>query len=260
MRNTHKKPRELIFTTRDGLRIAADFYPGKKASRTLVVFAPGFAKYKDAPPMGEICRFLTRYGDVVCPDFRGTGRSEGRYGFGAFEHYDLEAILKWGKGYRKRILAGLSMGAYFCLRAAHDFPRLVDKLLLVSVPSSLEDVLKTLGPIRQGWVIGTEWKALKKRLSTVHSLFFRWDNPFRPKPDVSRIVKRLKIPISFLVGGKDRLVVKELSRKIYENASSPKSWTEIREGNHAEFLFMENNRKFKVWLIRELESRPNHGK
>jgi len=276
MPNTGQKPQELIFTTRDGLRIAADFYPayptlkkgrgfdgtqglspvkalGKRGfKKTLVVFSPGFAKYKDAPPMGEICRFLTRYGDVLCPDFRGTGRSEGRYGCGAYEHFDLEAVLKGTPGYRKRILIGLSLGSYISLRTAYEFPKLVDRLLLVSVPTNFEGIIKTWGPLRQGWAIATHWESLWQRLHSVHSIFFRWDYPFRPKPDASKMVRRLKIPISFLAGGKDRLVVKSLTRKVYEKASTPKSWTEIPEGNHAEFMYMENKKSFKAWLRRSI--------
>jgi pimeloyl-ACP methyl ester carboxylesterase len=247
-----KAAQELWFRTRDGLRIAANFYPGKKGFKTLIILSPGFAKYKDAPPMGELCEELTRYGDALCLDFRGTGHSEGRYGFGAMEHLDLEAVLKWGRRYRRRVLVGLSMGSYISLRAAHDHPGLVDKLLLVSVPTCFEDVLKTLGPIRQGWAIATDWKAIKNRLGSVHSIFFRWDNPFRPKPDASELAVRLKTPTYFLVGGKDRLVVKSLSRRIYEKASTPKDWTEIPEGNHAEFLYMEQPVEFRKWYQRHL--------
>jgi hypothetical protein len=46
--------------------------------------------------------------------------------------------------------------------------------------------------------------------------------------------------------------VKELSRKVYENTSKRKSWTEIPEGNHAEFLYLENQPKFKAWLERSM--------
>lgn len=239
---------EKWFKTRDGIGVAANFYPGNKRSGRLIILAPGFAKYKDGPPMGELCGELALYGDVLCIDFRGVGKSQGRYGFGAKEHYDLEALLKWGRPYRQRILVGLSMGSYISLRTAHDFPKLVDRLLLVSVPSRFEDVLKTFGPIRQAWAISQDWPTLKRRILSPHNIFFRWDNPFRSKPDGADMAKRLKAPVFFLVGGKDRLVVKNLSRRIYDNASNQKGWTEIPEGNHAEFLYVENQGKFNRWL------------
>lgn len=248
MKVQNKTVEEMWFKTRDGLDIAANFYPGNKRTRKLILLAPGFAKYKDAHPMGELCGELSKYGDVVCLDFRGVGKSAGRYGFGDKEHYDLEAILKWGGKYRQRILVGLSMGSYYSLRAAHDFPDQVDRLLLVSVPSRFEDVLKTLGPLRQTWAIATSPRNLISRITSPHNIFFRWDNPFRPKPDGADLAKRLKAPVFFLVGGKDRLVVKELSRKVYDQASNSKSWTEIPEGNHAEFLYLENQSEFKLWL------------
>ena len=254
MKKTKAVSEERFFQTRDGLTVAANFLPGRKATGRLLILSPGFAKFKDAYPMTDLCEELTRYGDVLCLDFRGVGKSEGRYSFGGSEYLDLEPLLKWGSRYRQRVLIGLSLGSYHSLRAAHSWPELVDKLLLVSCPSSLEDVLLTFGPIRQGFAIATDWKALKKRLSIKFNLFFRWGNPLSKKPNGSDLAKRLKVPLFFLVGGKDRLVMKSLSRKIYEQASNPKSWTEIPEGNHAEFLYLEQSAQFKNWLWSQLNN------
>jgi pimeloyl-ACP methyl ester carboxylesterase len=252
MKKTKTGFEERFFQTRDGLTVVANFFPGKKSTRRLLVLAPGFAKFKDAYPMTDICRELTKYGDVLCLDFRGVGKSEGRYSFGGSEYLDLEPLLKWGQPYQERILVGLSLGSYHSLRAAHAWPHLVSKVFLVSCPTRLEDVLLTLGPIRQGFAIAIDWKALKKRLGIEFNLFFRWGNPFSKKPNGTDLAKRLKVPLFFLVGGKDRLVVKSLSRKIYEQASNPKSWTEIPKGNHAEFLYLENQPEFNYWFKRSL--------
>jgi pimeloyl-ACP methyl ester carboxylesterase len=245
---------EQFRMTQDGVRIAANFFkaPGKKKSR-LVIVGPGFAKEKDGYPITELCQFLTRFGDVLSMDFRGVGNSGGRYTFGANEYQDLKPYLEWGrKNYRKNILLGLSLGSYHSFRAAYAWPHLVDKALLVSCPSQLEDVLKTLGPLRQGWAIVSDWKALRKRLTVGANPFFRWGNPFSAKPKAEWLAPGLSVPVSFLVGGKDRLVVKHLSRKIYEEASNSKSWTEIPEGNHAEFLYLEQKAKFKKWICLSL--------
>lgn len=240
---------ERFRVTEDGVRIAANFFKSRKKATRLVIVCPGFAKEKDGYPISELCWYLTRYGDVLSIDFRGVGNSGGRYTFGAEEYLDLKPYLEWGrKNYRKNILLGLSLGSYHSFRAAHVWPHLVDKALLVSCPNQLEDVLKTLGPLRQGWTIVSDWKALKKRLQVRANPFFRWGNPFAPKPKAEWLAPAVSVPVSFLVGGKDRLVVKELSRRIYESASKRKSWTEIPEGNHAEFLFLENEKAFKHWL------------
>jgi pimeloyl-ACP methyl ester carboxylesterase len=209
--------------------------------------------------MTQLCGELTSHGDVVCLDFRGVGKSEGRYTFGAEEYLDLEPILRWGReNYGKVVLLGLSLGSYHSLRAAHAWPELVDKLLLVSCPSSLEDVLRTLGPLRQGWAIATDLKALRKRLSIEFNLFFRWGNPFSSKPNAARLAPSLRVPSAFLVGGRDRLVVKSLSRKVFEGTVAPKTWDEIPEGNHAEFLYVEQPEKFKGWFHENLrEKRQN---
>ena len=244
---TKNKMKEQYFTTRDGLKVAANYFPGKKSTGKLLILAPGFAKFKDAYPMTQLCDDLTRYGDVLCIDFRGVGKSQGRYCFGGNEYLDLEPLLKWGH-YRKRILVGLSLGSYHALRAAHAWPKLVTKALLISCPTRLEDILLTLGPLRQGFAIATQWKAIQKRLKIEFGLFFKWGNPFSAKPDGSKLAPEIKVPTAFLVGGRDRLVVKSLSRKIFENIPGSTSWTEIKEGNHAEFLYLENNAEFMKWL------------
>lgn len=247
------KVKEKFFITSEGIRIAANFFPGNKAAKRLIILAPGFAKYKDAYPMTDLCRDLTPYGDVFCLDFRGVGKSEGRYNFGGSEYLDLEPLLQWGKKhYRRTVLLGLSLGSYHSLRAAHEWPQLVDKLLLVSCPSKLEDVLLTLGPIRQSFAIATNWKALQKRLRIEFNVFFRWGNPFSEKPNGTELAKRLKVPAFFLVGGKDRLVVKSLSRKVFDHVPKAKGWIEIPEGNHAEFLYVEQRDKFSRWLKKNL--------
>ena len=289
MKSNPKNFEERLFKTRDGLTIAANFYsaehptlkkggqggfrrsalsitgrtqepvlgqsknsPLPVKNRSLIILSPGFAKFKDAYPMTDLCQELTRYGDALCVDFRGVGKSQGRYSFGGSEYLDLEPLLKWGSRYRERILVGLSLGSYHSLRAAHAWPKLVTKALLISCPSSLDDVLLTFGPLRQGFAIATDWKSIQKRLSMEFNLFFRWGNPFSSKPQGESLALGISVPLFFLVGGKDRLVVKSLSRKIYEEASNPKSWTEIPEGNHAEFIYLEQERKFKRWIERSL--------
>jgi hypothetical protein len=105
-----------------------------------------------------------------------------------------------------------------------------------------------LGPLRQGWAIVTDWKALKKRLTVGANPFFKWGNPFSSKPNGVDLAKKLKVPVFFLVGNKDGLVIKGLSRKIYDQAPKRKSWTEVLTGNHAEFLYLENKNEFMSWL------------
>jgi pimeloyl-ACP methyl ester carboxylesterase len=245
---------ERRWITGDGVSISTNFLKAKSKVRRLIVLCPGFAKYKDAYPMVELMEHLAVWGDVISVDFRGIGKSGGRYHFGGSEHQDLEPILKWARPrYRKVILLGLSLGSYHSLRAAHAWPWLVDKLLLVSCPTRLEDVLLTLGPLRQAFVIITHWKAFKKRLGIEFTIFFRWGNPFSKKPDASILAPELTTPVAFLVGGRDKLVVKSLSRQIYEKANTLKTWTEIPDGNHAEFLFLENTKKFKTWVQKSLK-------
>ena len=203
--------------------------------------------------MPELCRDLTREGDVLAVDFRGTGGSGGRYTFGAEEYQDLKPFLDWGrKRYAQTILLGLSLGAYHCFRAAHAWPERVDKILLVSCPTGLEDILKTGGPLRQAFALSKDWKALPRRLTVPSHPFFRWGNPFSPKPQADELAPGLRVRSAFLVGGKDRLVLKSLSRRIFEKISGGASWTEIPEGQHAELIYIEQTQAFLQWCSKEI--------
>ena len=190
-----KEKREITFKTRDNLEIAANLYRGVKPSKALLILAPGFAQFKDSNILTEMSESFSSLDDLVCLDFRGTGKSQGRYDFGANEYQDLGPILQWGKKrYKKVVLIGLSLGGYHAIRAAREWPKFVDRLMLVSSPTSVEDVVKTGGPLLQFTFFLTDWKSLRRRINLAFDLFFNWGNPFSRKPDASQVVKEVKSP------------------------------------------------------------------
>jgi len=248
-----KEKQEITFKTRDNLVIAANLYRGAKPSKILLVLAPGFAQFKDSNILNEMGESFSTLGDLICLDFRGTGKSEGRYDFGANEYQDLGPILEWGKKrYKKTVLIGLSLGGYHAIRAAREWPKMVDRVMLVSSPTSVEDVVKTGGPLLQFTFFLTDWKSLKGRLSLAFDLFFNWGNPFSRKPDVSEVVKEVKAPLDVLVGSRDWLVRNHLTEKIYQNAPNKSSWTCFEKGHHSELMYVQDEPRFKNWLTEKL--------
>jgi pimeloyl-ACP methyl ester carboxylesterase len=249
----NKEKHEMTFKTRDNLVIAANLYRGSKPSKTLLVLAPGFAQFKDSNILTEMSESFSSLGDLVCLDFRGTGKSQGRYDFGANEYQDLEPILRWGrKHYKKNVLIGLSLGGYHAVRAAREWPKSVDQVMLVSSPTCVEDVVKTGGPLLQFTFFLTDWKSLKRRLGLAFNLFFNWGNPFSRKPDASQVVKEVKTPLDVLVGGRDMLVQKRLTERIYRNAPNQNSWTCFEKGHHSELMYLQDESRFKNWLASKL--------
>jgi pimeloyl-ACP methyl ester carboxylesterase len=247
-----RRPMELTLRARDGVAIAARLQPGPgKAGGTLIIVAPGFSQNKDTPIMRKACDILASYGDVLCLDFRGTGRSEGRYHFGAQEQLDLEAAFRWAKGrYRETELMGFSMGGYIALRAAAEYPGNVTRLYLVSAPSHIKDIAYTLGPLRQLLSMPFRPAVRKVRAWAGRDYFFRYGSLRLPMPYGQDLAAKLKdTPTSMLVGGRDQLVLSQLSRKIFDALPQPKYWTKLERGYHAEYIPAMLEKEFRDWFL-----------
>jgi pimeloyl-ACP methyl ester carboxylesterase len=245
------KEEELSFKTRDGILISALLFSHSRRKKPLIIVAPGFSQNKDTPIMRRSCSLLAVYGDVLCVDFRGTGQSTGRYHFGAEEHLDLEAVFFWARKRKREIeLIGFSMGGYIALRAASEFPGFVKRLYLVSAPTCIEDIIKTLGPIRQVLSLSFKPEVLKIRKTAGSDYFFRWGSALKAKPKGERLARNIKIPVSVLVGMRDYLVLPKLSRRIYEELRSKKLWTEVPRGHHAEYLAVMRPKEFQAWFLK----------
>jgi pimeloyl-ACP methyl ester carboxylesterase len=235
----------------DGMRIEALLWHRGGKKGPLIVVAPGFSQNKDTPIMRRVSEILADYGEVLCVDFRGTGQSEGRYHFGAEEHLDLEAALRWARRRNHDIeLVGFSMGAYIALRAASEMPGYARRLYFVSGPTRIEEIVKTLGPLRQGLSVLFKPDVLKVRFWAGSDYFFRWGTIFKPKPRGEDLAAKLKIPISVLVGGRDQLVLPKLSRRVFEAAQGRKLWTEFPQGHHAEYMAVMQQFEFREWFLR----------
>ena len=113
-------PRPVQLRTSDGVRLAAEHWPG--ASRDLgCVIAHGFTMSSRNPHVRRICAaFAERGAGVLALDFRGHGRSAGMSTAGGDEIHDVAAAVRWlrGAGYRTVATLGWSMGGTAVLRHA----------------------------------------------------------------------------------------------------------------------------------------------
>jgi len=78
-------PEELRFRASDGILLRADWWHGATPTARLILLLPGFAQNKETGTMRFIATELTPTADVLVLDLRGTGRSAGRFTFGAEE-------------------------------------------------------------------------------------------------------------------------------------------------------------------------------
>jgi len=184
---------------------------------------------------------LGGHAETLSLDFRGTGRSGGRYTFGRSEHLDLRAGIEWAcTRYERVYVVGLSMGAAIAVRALGESAGAIRGALYVSCPSSLRGVLLTGGPLRQSvarWRGVESWALIRWAGGKP---WMRYGNPFAIGVDASQWAARVHVPGVFVVGGNDPLVVPALSRRVYEAYAGPKRLIEIAGGRHAEYLMLSH--------------------
>lgn len=222
--------------SRDGTRIALACYR-VSGRETAVVLCPGFFKSKETPTFQRMSQALAVEQDVVAMDFRGHGRSGGRYTFSARESDDLAAVLEWARGrYRSIDLLGFSLGAAIAINTASRHPERVRSLIAVSAPAAFEEIefkFWTPEAIRRG-IEGLEPGAGCRP----GSLFLKKG---RPLDSVRRLAG---LPILFIHGTRDVIVGLDHSRRLYAAAAEPKRLEIINGGSHAEALFRDDPEGF----------------
>jgi pimeloyl-ACP methyl ester carboxylesterase len=113
-------PAHVTLRTSDGVRLAATLWQPNHGEVGCVV-AHGFTGSSRNAHIQRICRALVERGiDVLAPDFRGHGRSDGLGTAGADEIHDVAAAVAWLRdaGYPFVAVLGWSMGGTAVLRHA----------------------------------------------------------------------------------------------------------------------------------------------
>jgi adenosylcobinamide-phosphate synthase len=246
-------PQSFTCTASDGVRIAASWYTaGTGTARPLVVQMPGFAQRRGLRPMRLVTSLLTPTADVLLIDARGTGDSQGLYTFGAEEHQDIAAALDaLPRRYKQVAFLGFSLGAYIALRAATEGGLKPWRLLLVSCPTRVDEIVSSggafLNPLAMPFQNGPF--AVKPQ----DDIFFRWGPIFLPKPSAVALVPALECPTAFLSGARDKLVFNSLSQAVYDAAPQPKTWDLWADGLHADAMALQHPAQFQAWMLQALK-------
>ncbi|MBI4342021.1 MAG: alpha/beta fold hydrolase [Candidatus Omnitrophica bacterium] len=234
-------------TTRDGVRIAFRRYGGGR--QAAVIVCPGFFQSKDTPTFQHLSQALAESCDVIAMDFRGHGRSGGRYTFSAQEPADLDAVLGWARArYARLAVIGFSMGGAIAINTLSHSPAQVHGLIAVSAPSTFEAIefqFWTPEAIRtglQGWERGAGCRPGNLLLSKERA--------------VDHVSQLAPIPLLFIHGTRDVIVGVDHSRRLYAAASEPKRLEILEGGSHAEALFRDDPDRFvsliNSWLAQTL--------
>ena len=234
-------------TTRDGVQVSLDVYP--RGRDTAVLICPGFFQSKDTPTFQRMSRVLDEVFDVLAMDFRGHGRSSGRYTFSVKEGADLEAVLDWASPrYRWLGIMGFSLGGAVMLNTLSRRPQAAHSLIAVSAPSAFEDIefkFWTPEAMRTG-ILGLEAGAGCRPGSPLLT-------KERPVESVARVSGA---PVLFIHGTHDVIVGVDHSRRLFAAAREPKRLEIIEQGSHAEALFRDDPEGFarlvNGWWIEKL--------
>jgi len=214
--------------TADSEKIFYNHYQASKPA--VIVIAHGFFNSKDSVLIKRLAGELGKDFDIITFDFRGHGKSKGRFYWTAKEHLDLEAILNFASSDYERIaLIGFSLGAASSIITLSRL-NMVNSFIAISSPSELRkidyqfwnldienDILYNLGEGRYGKGVrpGPFW--LKKH-----------------KPIT--LISRVKTPVFYIHGDADWVIKPWHSKRLYEKTTSEKDIAIIKNGPHAEYL------------------------
>lgn len=149
--------------------------------------------------------------DVIVMDFRGHGKSDGPFDWTASEHQDLEAILRYAHEHYKDVgVIGFSLGAASGIITAARSD-LIKSLIIVSTPTEFNKIDKQF------------WK-----MDVMENIFYNVfeegrvgkgiypGNLWLEKTKPIDVVTDIKIPVFFVHGAKDWLILPWHSEKLFK--------------------------------------------
>jgi len=236
-----------VVRTKDNVNIAFNHY--EHGCDTVLVIAHGWFMGKDSNAFLQICEDFSKFYDVISFDFRGHCKSSGLYTFGANETNDLEAVVNYAKiKYGKIYLMGFSLGSLVSINycSSNDC---INKLIVVSAPVSFDKIENNV--FSPNAFIPTFKKFELKRWTSI-----RFKLPFAKKPEPVKLVKNINIPIYFIAGENDPIIKCWHNHELFENANNPKKELVVKNGKHAEDIYLENKELFTDTCMHWLNEEP----
>ncbi|MDP4162653.1 MAG: alpha/beta hydrolase [Bacillota bacterium] len=236
----------------DGLKLKARFLKNPNSNGKAVILAHGYKGSSEQMP--GITKYYFDLGyDILKPDARGHGESEGNYiGYG---WHDRKDIVKWvhflidKKKENAIFLHGFSMGAATVLMTSGE-----------KLPGEVKGIIEDSG-----------YTSVKAELS--HQLKYLYHLPAFPIMDITSAitkiragytfdeasalesVKKNKLPLFIIHGDKDELVPTEMAHEIYNAATSEKELWIVHGAGHTEAYTIaeeEYQKRLKAFLDRAL--------
>jgi len=227
--------------TSDNIPISYDYYKGGFDS--VVIVCPGFFNSKDSRWMRKTVDILTAEFDVIIFDFRGHGKSGGRYTWSAKEPLDLDAVVDYAgsRGYKHIGVLAFSLGAAAAINDAAKRSD-IESMVLISCPSRFKSIDFHF------WEPGM-WADLKDNIdSKWEGKGARTGSILMAKENPLDTIGRIKdTSIMFISGDEDWIIKPRHSAKLYDAAKGYKRIEIVKGGFHAERLI-----QFQYEIMRDL--------
>lgn len=228
--------KELFLTTTDCTKIAINHY--KTGHNEVVIMAPGWFMSKDSKPFKHMAEDFSQNYDVIALDFRGHCKSSGTFTFTAREPEDLRTVVCYAKNqYKKVYLIGFSLGGATAVIHTANCKN-IDKLILVSAPVSFDKIENEMW--KKEAFIPTLQKCELSRWVSVRPGKF-WLKKISPIDVIQTISPT---PILIIAGEKDPTVHPWHAKALYDKAKEPKKLIIIKDGIHAEDLYLKDPKNF----------------
>ena len=238
---------EFYIRSRDGLRLYGQYFKGedkgKGRVKRIAICFHGYTGFGGGNNSAAAEFFLKNGFDVLLPDARAHGQSEGEYiGFGCLDRYDgLEWIKFLQNKYRMEdregrleiYLYGVSMGgATVCMMSGLDLPGCVKAIIsdcaFTSPEAMFELVLKNKYHLPPAPVMMVANLVCQKYAGYTFN-----------KCSSAKAVRRAKVPMLFIHGSGDTFIPESMCHTIYENCASEKDILIIDGAVHAESYYKD---------------------
>lgn len=228
------QPVSGILQTSDNINISYDHY--RQGFKSVIIVCPGFFNSKENRWMQKTVDMLLPEYDVIVFDFRGHGKSGGKYTWSAKENLDLSAVIDYAKAqkYRHIGILAFSLGAAVAINEAA-LRDDIDSMVLISCPSRFKNIdycfwePGMLSDLKDN--IECKWEGKGARFLNI---FLSKKDPIDSVPLIKRCA------MLFIQGDSDWIIKDRHAKKLYNAATAEKRLEIIKGGLHAERLLQFN--------------------